>query len=104
MAYQYGFVLYVRIAQAVFAGIGLALAGYGMKHLLLDSITPTNVFTVHHRNHKAGHTDVQFNSENNFLIFVPIFGLVSLAYFEISARFFSKCKLQFHRSSHETAN
>jgi len=73
MAYAFGFVLYVRIAQAIFAAIGLALAGY-----------------VHHCNHEAGHTDVQFNSENNFLIFVPIFGLVSLAYLEISARFTSK--------------
>lgn len=31
MAYTYAFILYLRIAQGIFAAIGLALAAYGMK-------------------------------------------------------------------------
>lgn len=31
MAYTYAFVLYLRIAQGIFAAIGLALAAYGMQ-------------------------------------------------------------------------
>ena len=43
MAYAFGFVLYVRIAQAIFAGIGLALAGYGSQDLNLSFMVPANI-------------------------------------------------------------
>ncbi|KAJ8057947.1 hypothetical protein OCU04_013121 [Sclerotinia nivalis] len=66
-----GLLLPIRIAQAVFAIVVLGLSGYVSHWYNTDTLTASP-------------------SQINFLVFVPVFTLISILYLEVAPRFMSK--------------
>jgi hypothetical protein len=83
----FGLLLPLRIAQFVFSVIILGLAGYGTLWIGRRWTFADSSAVAHWYN-----ADTLTASPNqiNFLIFVPIFSLISIAYLELIPRFLAK--------------
>lgn len=85
-----GLLLPIRIAQAVFAIVILGLSGYGTRDLY-NWHTAEELLTYHIVSHwYNADTLTASPSQINFLVFVPVFTLISILYLEIAPRFMSK--------------
>jgi len=80
-----GLLLPIRIAQAVFAVVVLGLSGYVAHWYNADTLTASP-------------------SQINFLIFVPIFTLISVLYLEVTPRFMSKASHPYAHFAFELLN
>jgi hypothetical protein len=82
----FGLLLPLRAVQAVFAVVILGLSGYGKKMRSMRFIVDfdTNEYTVAHW--YDADTLTASPSQINFLIFTPLFTLLSIAYLEITPR------------------
>ncbi|RDW71315.1 hypothetical protein BP6252_07878 [Coleophoma cylindrospora] len=75
----------LRIAQGVFSIIVLGLSGYVAHWYNADTLTASP-------------------SQVNFLIFVPIFSLIALAYLELAPRFMAKASHPYGHLAFEALN
>ncbi|EMR90160.1 hypothetical protein ACHAP3_003333 [Botrytis cinerea] len=80
-----GLLLPIRIAQAVFAIVVLGLSGYVSHWYNADTLTASP-------------------SQINFLVFVPVFTLISIVYLEVAPRFMSKASHPYAHLTFELLN
>ena len=84
----FGLLLPLRIAQAIFAVVVVGLSGYGTTMASRSTANVANEDLVAHW--YDADTLTASPAQINFLVFVPIFSFISLAYLEITPRFLSK--------------
>lgn len=81
----FGLLLPLRIAQGIFAVVVVGLSGYVAHWYDADTLTASP-------------------AQINFLVFVPIFSFISLAYLEITPRFLSKASHPYAHLAFEVLN
>ncbi|TVY49388.1 hypothetical protein LOCC1_G000828 [Lachnellula occidentalis] len=86
-----GLLLLLRCAQLIFALVIVGLSGYGMERQSQNKISITDRFKVAHWYNAD--TLTASPKQINFLIFVPVFSLISVFYLEFVPRFAPKVEV-----------